>query len=266
MTVHAPPSTASDFAQDIAAALDWWKGAGVDLDMQDKAQSWLDADIKPVEADATSTPTPAPKPVRKAPPPRPIGADIEGLAKVPGDEADWPATLEAFQTWWLEDEKFAPAGAFPKISPRGAANADVMIIVGQPEEQDTDRLLSGQQGQVLSGFLRAAGIAADTLLYVASALPRHTLRPDWGEVDSVGYGQLLAHHIRLAAPKRLIVFGRDILALFPHESAQDSAFLQFINHDSRNIPLLPARDLANLARRGGFRAKFWQQWLDFTDG
>ena len=250
---------------EIAGALDWWKLAGVEVDTLDEASAWLDIETKPAEPDVTAQPAPTAVPTPKAPPPRAIGADIEGLAKVPGEAAEWPTDLAAFRQWWLEEEKFAPAGAFPRIAPRGEARAKLMIVVGQPEEQDRETLLSGPQGGVLNGFLRAAGLD-DTSIYVASALPRHTLRPDWAEVGSAGYGQLLLHHIGLVAPERLIVFGRDILALIPHESAQDSAILQKVNHEGRSIPLLPARDLANLARRGGFRAKFWQQWLEFTDG
>lgn len=250
---------------EIAGAIDWWRLAGVEVDALDEASGWLDDETKPAPADATTAPTPPPPPKPEAPPPRPIGADIEGLAKVPGEAPEWPGELAAFQCWWTEDENFAPTGAFPRIAPRGAANAPLMVVVGHPEEADAERLLSGPQGVLLSGFLRAAGIAEDQV-YLASALPRHTLRPDWSEVAAAGYGKLLAHHIGLVGPERLIAFGRDILALIPHESAQEPASLRVFNHDGRSIPLLPARDLANLARRGGFRSQFWRQWLDFTDG
>lgn len=265
MTAQTPLISAAE----IAGALDWWRLAGVEVDALDEASGWLDVDTAPPEsqapAAATAQPAPPPPPVQAAPPPRMPGIELEGLAKVPGDPASWPADLAAFRQWWLEEEKFSPAGAFPRVPPRGEAGAKLMLVVGQPEEMDSDTLLSGPLGKVLSGFLRAAGIAEDQI-YLASALPRHTLRPDWAEVGAAGYGALLAHHAALVAPERIIVFGADILALFPHEPAQDSAILRIFNHDGRHISMLPARDLANLARRGGFRAKFWQQWLDFTDG
>lgn len=265
MTAQSPLVSAAE----IAGALDWWRLAGVEVDALDEASGWLDvesgapADRAP--AAVTAKPSPPPQQVQAAPPPRMPGIELEGLAKVPGDPANWPADLAAFRQWWLEEEKFSPAGAFPRVAPRGAAGAKLMLVVGQPEESDTDTLLSGPLGRVLSGFLRAARIDEEQV-YLASALPRHTLRPDWAEVGTAGYGDLLAHHIGLVAPERVIVFGADILALFPHEPAQDSAILRRFNHDVRHISLLPARDLANLARRAGFRARFWQQWLEFSDG
>lgn len=265
MTAQSPLVSAAE----IAGALDWWRLAGVEVDALDEASGWLDIDTGAPASDtqsaATAKPPPPPQPVQPAPSSRLAGIELEGIAKVPGDPATWPADLAAFRQWWLEEEKFSPAGAFPRIPPRGAVGAKLMLVIGQPEESDTETLLSGPLGRVLSGFLRAAGIAEDQVCF-ASALPRHTLHPDWAEVGTAGYGDLLAHHVGLVRPEKLIVFGRDVLALFPHTSAQETAILQTFNHDGRSIPLLPARDLANLARRGGFRAQFWQQWLDFTDG
>jgi DNA polymerase len=265
MTAQTPLISAAE----IAGALDWWRLAGVEVDALDEARGWLDvetdAPTNAASAAATAKPSPPPQQVPAAAPPRMPGIELEGLARVPGDADSWPSDLATFRQWWLEEEKFSPAGAFPRVPPRGAAQAKLMLVVGQPEEPDSDRLLSGPLGQVLNGFLRAAGIGEGEI-YIASALPRHTLRPDWAEVGAAGFGDLLAHHISLVAPERVIIFGRDILALLPHASAQDPASLRIFNHEGRDISLLPARDLANLARRGGFRARFWQQWLDFTDG
>jgi DNA polymerase len=265
MTAQTPLISAAE----IAAALDWWRLAGVEVDALDEASGWLDVETdvpsKAAPAAATAKPSPPPQQVPAAAPPRMPGIELEGLARVPGDAASWPTDLATFRQWWLGEEKFSPAGAFPRVPPRRSSSAKLMLVVGQPEETDGDRLLSGPLGQVLNGFLRAAGIAEDEV-YCASALPRHTLRPDWSEVANAGYGALLAHHIGLVAPDRVIVFGRDILALLPHASAQDPASLRIFNHEGRDISLLSARDLANLARRGGFRARLWQQWLEFTDG
>lgn len=265
MTAQSPLVSPAE----IEAAIDWWRLTGVEVDTLDEACGWLDIEVSDAADDApaaaTAKPSSPPQQVQAAPPPRMPGVELEGLAKVPGDPPTWPADLAAFRQWWLEEEKFSPAGAFPRVAPRGAAGAKLMLVVGQPEESDSETLLSGPLGKVLSGFLRATGITEDQI-YLASALPRHTLRPDWAEVGAAGYGQLLAHHIALVAPQQAIVFGADILALFPHEPAQGSAILRRFNHEGRDISLLPARDLANLARRAGFRARFWQQWLDFTDG
>ena len=260
MSVQSP----SPSANDIAGAIDWWRLAGVDIDALDEPSGWLDSEIELPVADATVEPAAQPKPIEKLPPAPTPGAAIEGLARVPGDASTWPKDLAKFQRWWTEDEKFAPAGAYPRIAPRGTAQAELMIVTGQPEESDTSALLSGPQGRLLDGFLRAAGMASDAV-YVASALPRHTLRPDWTEVGATGYGGLLAHHITLVAPRRLLVFGRDVSALIPHEPAQDSASLPVFNQEKLSIPLMSTRNLSNLAQRAGYKARFWQQWLKFTD-
>ena len=265
MTAQAPLISAAE----IAGALDWWRLAGVEVDALDEASGWLDVETAPAEHDAPDAamakPVATPQQEQAAASPRLPGSGLEGLARVPGNPSAWTAELATFRQWWLEEEKFSPAGAYPRVPPRGVAGAKLMLVVGMPEDSDRETLLSGPLGQMLDGFLRASGIGAHEV-YCASALPRHTLRPDWNEVASAGYGALLAHHIGLVAPERLIVFGRDVPALFPHAPAQDSANLRSFNHDGRHIPMLLARDLANLARRTGFRAAFWQQWLDFTDG
>lgn len=260
MVMQAPLITEGD----IAAAYDWWKLAGVDVDALDEPSGWLDVETRQARTDATEpvAPPPAKKPAPAAPrSPQVLSA---GISSVGTERPDWPAELSAFQKWWVEDENFARAGAFPRIAPRGPAAARLMILLPQPEEQDTETLFSGPLGALVSGFLRAAGLAQKDV-YFASVLPRHTLQPDWDEVRSAGYGELCAHHIALAAPERIICFGRLVMPLLPHESAQEPAILRKFNHDGRSIPLLPARDVANLLRRPGFRARFWQQWLEFTD-
>ncbi|ABC63479.1 uracil-DNA glycosylase family protein [Erythrobacter litoralis] len=250
-------------AADIAAAFDWWKLAGADVHVVDEASGWLDGETGTSPQHATAQPqAKAPPPKPKPPAPAPHAA-LPGLSPVGSETDTWPTELAEFQRWWVEDENFAAQGAFPRIAPRGSADSELLVLLPQPEETDGDRLFSGPQGALLNGFLRAAGLDEEQV-YFASILPRHTLRPDWSEVEAAGYGRLAAHHVALAAPKRLIVFGRDILSLLPHESAQDSANLRIFNHESGSIPLLPARDVANLGRRPGFRARFWQQWLDFS--
>lgn len=250
-------------AADIAAAFDWWKFAGADVHVVDQANGWLDAETSASVQDATAQPkVKAPKPKPKPAPTVPH-ASLPGLSKVGIKVEEWPRDLAEFQRWWVEDENFAAQGAFPRIAPRGGSGSELMVLLPQPEETDTEILFSGPQGALLKGFLRAADLPEDKV-YFASILPRHTLRPDWSEVAAADYGELASHHVALVAPKRLVVFGRDILSLLPHESAQDSANLRNFNHESGSIPLLSARDVANLDRRPGFRARFWQQWLDFS--
>ena len=250
-------------AAEIAAAFDWWTIAGVDVQTVDEASGWFEDEADAPPRDATAQQPATPSLAIAAPPPPPPRAALPGMSAVGSGAESWPADLAEFQRWWTEDENFAPQGAFPRIAPRGTAGSPLMVMVAQPEEADSEMLLAGPQGALIAGFLRAAGLSAEQV-YFASILPRHTLRPDWSEVHAAGYGELAAHHVALAAPQRLLVFGRDILSLLPHEPAQDSANLHNFNHESVSIPLLSARDVANLGRRPGFRSRFWQQWLDFS--
>ena len=53
-------------AEDYAAALDWWREAGVDADFLDEPSGWL---IEPEADDAvTAPPPPAPPPVQRKTP------------------------------------------------------------------------------------------------------------------------------------------------------------------------------------------------------
>ena len=53
------------------------------------------------------------------------------------------------------------------------------------------------------------GIAAGPASIVASALPRHAPHPDWAALARDGLGDVLAHHVTLAAPQRLLVLGAE---------------------------------------------------------
>lgn len=140
-----------------------------------------------------------------------------------------------------------------------------MILVPEPEADDTSLLLSGPQGILLESMLRAMGIGEGEV-YIASALPRHTPLADWAGLARSELGDLTLHHIRLVAPQRLLILGRNILSLVSNDPAQNDAPLTEIGHDSGNIPVLAAWDLPALLLRAKARARFWADWLDWTEG
>ncbi len=253
-------------ADDFAAAFDWWSEAGVDRDFLDEPNDWLAA---PAPA---ARHTPQHQPVRAPESPEPVAkAEFGGI---PGS---WPDNLPSFRQWWLEDPALEDGGIGPRVPPRGKAGAALMVVVAMPGEDDSDALLAGPQGQLLSGFLRAAGID-EAQIYLASVLPRCSPMPN---LAREGIGAVLRHHVRLVAPQRILALGRNILPLIAHETAQDSAILPGFNHDSRNVPpteaplmeaplmeapLMEARGPAELLRSARARAQLWQNWLDWTDG
>jgi DNA polymerase len=239
-------------AEEFAAAQEWWNEAGVDLAFEDATAHWLkDA----AEEASAEVPAPAAAP-KKAPPtpPRP---------KIGGEAENWPQALEAFAQWWLTEPSLDAGGSRPRIPPRGKQGAKLMILVPEPEAGDTEELLSGPLGKLLGSFLSAAGIAGDEA-YFATILPRHTPHPDWTQLAETGLGAVTLHHVALAAPERVLAFGRDILPLIGHDPAQTAQSLPEINHHAGSVPLFAERSLDFLLARPAARSGFWQRWLDWT--
>ena len=241
-------------AEDLAGALNWWREAGVDQHFLDAAQTWIAAPPDPAtEPDARpQRPAKAPEPVEKALPPLLAG------------QADWPATLADFSSWWLNEPTLDQGGMAPRVPPRGPASPPLMVLVAEPEADDRDLLLSGPLGRFLDAMLQAMGIAPEET-YRASVLPRNTPLADWPALAESGLGAVTLHHIGLVAPERLMVFGRNILSLIGHDPAQNPASLQNINHQNGVIPLLAGWDLAALLSRTKARSAHWQRWLEWTD-
>lgn len=238
------------FADHYAAALDWWREAGVDHDWQDEAHPLLE-DPAAKKAKAESAPPPPPKKTAPEPPAeKPLG----------GDAANWPATLVDFAPWWLAESSLDVGGLSPRVAPRGAANAALMVLVPMPEADDTDTLLSAQQGRMVANMLRAMGIAEDAA-YIAAALPRHTPSPDWEGLSRTGMGAVLRHHIAVAAPQRVLLLGQTLPPLLGLAKRPGATVLEA---GAQAIPCFasfaPDVLLANAPRR----ADLWRGWLEWT--
>ena len=244
MTDKPPPPT---LAQSIAAAQAWWREAGVDLAFHDEPQPWL-AEEGPAEAPIQKT---AEKP---APPHKP---------RIGGDPGAWPQDLAAFHQWWLDEPSLDQGGLSPRIAPCGETGAALMLLVPMPEAEDGDTLLSGPEGRLLASLATAMGLTPAEV-YLAAALPRRTPVPDWERLAADGLGEVLLHHIRLAAPKRLIVLGTRILPLLGHDPAQAAPAVSELAIHGAAVPMLtsyaPERLLGNARQRAGL----WQRWLDWT--
>lgn len=249
MGESANSGLAGDLAAEWVGALDWWRDAGVDHDWTDAPHSWL-APPPPVSAES-------PPAVAKASP------EPDEAAIIRPDAASWPASLEQFPDWWRSDLWLDPSPAESRVVPRGPAGAALMVLVGEPEREDREQLLSGPQGRLLDAMLAATGTRPDAV-YRASLLPRPMPHADWSALAARGLGELALHHIALAAPHRLIVFGSHILPLLGHDPAKSPATFTQINHGSGIIPMLAVRDLAVLLERPRWKAGLWQAWLDWT--
>jgi uracil-DNA glycosylase len=246
--VHAPNR---DFLHDFTGALEWWRDAGVDCDFLDEPRQWLEAPEEqsqanprmegPCRTQAESTP----------PPPTRF------------DPASLPENLDAFGQWWLSEPLLDEGGTSGRLLPQGATGAKLMIVVDMPEPDDDDSLLSGSQGRLLDAILRSFGTSRDEV-YLASALPRAVPAVDWAAMKDRGLGQVLAHHIGLAAPERLIVLGANVLPLLGHALPQRSAVPLIFVHENRQIPMLASRGLPALLAQPRWKAALWQAWLDWS--
>lgn len=239
--------------REVAGALDWWREAGVDLAFADEPQGWLSAanETEIVQSAATARPVVAALQEQAPPPPR-LG----------GDRQDWPNDLAAFPAWWLGEATLDHGPPEGRIAPRGPAGAPLMVLVEQPEAEDREHLLAGPQGRLLDAILAALGIAPDQA-YVASVLPRHMPMPDWPALAEAGLGEVTAHHVRLAAPQRLIAFGANVSSLLGHDPAKNAQFSPVLHHEGPRMPALAAPGLSALLARPRGKARLWQALLDW---
>jgi len=241
----------------LAAALDWWREAGVDLDFAEAPRDWL----APPPADATAPTAPGPAaapfiaPAAPAPKREPLG----------GDPASWPQDLPAFAAWWLSEPALDAGQVAGRVPPRGPSGAEVMVLVDHPEAGDSQDLLAGPQGRMVAAILAALGIEA-TSVYFASALPRHMPLPDWAALDEAGLGDLVRHHVALAAPRRVLAFGPHVSSLLGHDPTKSAEPLPPIHHVGGRFPALAAPGLDALAARPRHKARLWPVLLDWMQG
>jgi uracil-DNA glycosylase len=247
------------WAEQVAGALDWWRDAGVDLDYRDEAGNWL-AKAAPAGDPAVEHPQSIAKPLEQneGRPPR-LTADAS-VAQI--ERAALPQDLPAFCNWWLSEPTLDGGIVSKRVPPRGPASPELMVIVPEPEEQDTDTLLTGPHGRLLAGILAGLGMAEEQV-YFASALPRRMPLPDWSALRAAGLGQVLSHHIDLVAPTRVLLFGNNILSLMDNGSPQNPSFLPSVNHAGAGLPLWVELDLAAVLARPRSKAGLWNRLLDW---
>lgn len=245
----------ADWSSAVTAALDWWRDAGVDHAFIDDPQDWL-ADAR----DVPDMPAAAPlKPLRE------MAAERNESPQMPkvGDRSAWPQSLDAFAPWWLTQEALSPTGLC-RLPPLGPAGADLMVLVPMPAADDEEALLSGRAGRLFDAILGAIGVERSQV-YAASALPAHVPMPDWQAFQAAGLGDVLLHHIALAAPKRLLILGTSsISALLGHDPPNLAQRLRAINQDSSPIAAMPAWDLEAMLARPALKAALWSRWLEWT--
>ncbi|AWW74915.1 hypothetical protein CD351_10810 [Erythrobacter sp. KY5] len=239
--------------------MDWWRMAGVDCDFTDDATDWLGSEAPAIARDDGPRAPESRKSTASEPAPAPKSKitrnDLLGASP--------PTTLEEFREFWLQTPGLDAIGPRGRVAPRGVAQPELMVIVLDPEERDSDSLLKGPCGQLLGNILRAMGID-ESAVYLASSLPRHTPMADTTSIAACGMDAVTAHHIALVAPKRVIAFGSSIPPLIGHELTKDISSLRQINHEKRSVPLMVSEGLDAMMAMPRLKARFWRRWMEWS--
>jgi len=262
MNASETPSAPS-VPQELHAAMEWWRDAGVDCDFTDDVTAWLQSPETPGDNSASETPAEGPKSalLERAPTPEPR-AETE-TARTDFFAQGKPQTLEEFSEFWLSAPGLDAIGQRGRVPPRGNAGAALMVLVVDPEQYDSETLLSGPQGELLNRILNAAGVASNDV-YFASALPRHTPMADTAALAASGMDAVLAHHITLAAPKRLMAFGAGLTPLLGQDPSTRDSSLREINYTSPTPDTLLSEGLDSLMDMPRLKARFWRRWIEWS--
>lgn len=165
------------------SALSWWAEAGVDTLVEEEPRDWL----RPKAKEAAQ---PAPEAV-----------------EAPADTL--PDQLDLFQAWLASSDRLAFASpAAPRVCPAGDPASGLMILADMPSGEDctAGTLISGEAGRLFERMLAAIGRDRDSVYLAALSC----IRSPSGQLnsDSVKSCAALArHHIGLAAPKAVLLFG-----------------------------------------------------------
>jgi uracil-DNA glycosylase len=166
------------------SALAWWLEAGVDVAVQEGARDWL-------------KPPPLPKAAQAGPAPAP------NIAEISHD------TLADLQQWLASSAQLPLASATAKrILPHGPENAAIMLLSDAPALEDaaSGQPIGGDSWMLAQKMLAAIGISGDDA-YSASLSCIHAPGARMSEKDRAACADVCRHHIRVAKPQRLLLFG-----------------------------------------------------------
>ena len=249
-----------------APALEAWlafrREAGVLEDCADEPRDWFA--LAKAEREATERAPPAPPRAKPKGSRRPRQAP-QG-ANVADRRADWPGELSEFRAYWLSDPSLEVPGAGARIAGAGERDAAFAVVVAQPGAGDGETLFDDDRqpdGAFLKAFAAAAGLTDGDVALVA-ALPGHLPLADWGELRGLGWGELLAHQLRLLAPRRAVVFGQDASSLLNHAPSQPARPLDPIAFEAEGPVAAAAASLPSLTARAKERARLWRAWIEWT--
>lgn len=236
----------------LAGAQGWWELVGVAEMVGEEPTAWLApaaAPAEPPQGTEHAAPPKAPADIASGPMRRSarLASAAPPLLPLGGDWAAWPDEPAAFADWWRSERSLDDGGSYPRVAPAGSVEAELALFAPMPCADDSEELFGGEEGRLLQSFCRAAGVPWNST-YRGTVLPRHTPLPDWTALAGRGLGDILHHHLRLARPRRLVLFGKEAAPLL----------------EGAATPCLLAPSLGELVRSPARRKRFWDRWLHWT--
>ncbi len=225
----------NDWRASVASALEWWRDAGVDCEIDDAPRDWL----------------------ARMPSPDKLPAAVrEAVAEAP----KLPETLAEFAEWRLGPA--APEASWPgkAMAVQGDAASGLMIVADMPDREDdaAGMLLSGSAGRLFDRMLAAIGRDRHSVYLTALAVKR----PPAGRVtDEAGQkmAALIRHHLSLAAPKRVLALGNAASrAITGMDVADARGSLRVINHDGGTSEVVASFHPRFLLERPAAKADAWK--------
>jgi uracil-DNA glycosylase family 4 len=172
---------------EAASALQWWIDAGCDVIAGEEPRDWLKAAAAAAPIETKS---------------------FAPTASAPADEP-LPGQLDLFQAWLRDSDRLPyAASSAPRICPAGDPASGLMVMTDMPTSEDcaAGTLLAGSEGRLFDRMLAAMGRDRESIYLAALSC----LRSDDGRLTGAPGQQcalLARHHIGLAAPRALILFG-----------------------------------------------------------
>ena len=225
----------NDWRASVASALEWWRDAGVDCEIDDSPRDWL----------------------ARAP-------SLDRVPAVVREEAveapTLPDTLAEFAAWRIGST--APEAGWPgqALGAQGDAASGLMIVVDMPDREDetAGALLSGSAGRLFDRMLAAIGRDRQSMYLTALAVKR----PPAGRVaDEAGQKMeaLIRHHLSLAAPKRVLALGNAASrAITGLDVANARGSLRVVNHDGGTSEVVASFHPRFLLERPAAKADAWR--------
>lgn len=235
-----------DWRAEAASALEWWRDAGVDMLVDEDPRDWTAREAAPAVASS------APQPV---------------VLAEPEPEVPLPATLEAFIHWRFGSG--APESTWVEsiVSPTGDVAAPLMVITDFPEsEGEAPSLLAGPAGRLFDRMLAAIGLDRDSIYFA----PLCAARPITGSVPREAeerLGELVRHHIALAAPQKLLLLGQTVSrAVLGAGGGLQRGRLQPVNQENGQYLMVATFHPRFLLTRPAAKADAWKDLQLLLEG